>query len=70
MPYQQNPVSVVKGDHIVKDVYLSDLAAWQSQGYEIYDPSEPHKTVIQNDTELLTVQKKKAKSTPVEPEQT
>lgn len=63
MPYQQNPVSVIKGNHVVKDVYLSDLAAWQSEGYEIYDgspiPSEP----IPEEEPVITP-KKKTKSTP------
>ena len=39
MAYPQNPVTVAKGGLIVKDVYLSDLAAWQAEGYEIYDPN-------------------------------
>lgn len=56
----QNPVTVVKGDHIVKDVYLSDYPAWESQGYQILGqekaiaPEQP--------------KKKPTKSTPVETE--
>lgn len=64
MPYQQNPVSVIKGNHVVKDVYLSDLAAWQSEGYEIYNPNTP---IAKEESEAIAP-KKKAKSTPVEPE--
>ena len=60
MAYLQNPVTVSKGDHIVKDVYLSDLAAWQEQGYDIYDPAPKQPEPI--------APNKKAKSTPVEPE--
>ena len=56
----QNPVTVVKGDHVVKDVYLSDLPAWESQGYEI----------LGHEKAIATEQPKKRpqKSTPVEPE--
>ena len=61
MAYLQNPVTVSKGEHIVKDVYLSDLAAWQEQGYDIYDPSVSTESPI-------TPKKKATKSTPVEPE--
>lgn len=60
MAYPQNPVTVSKGDSIVKDVYLADLPAWQAEGYEIYDPSAP--------TDGPITPKKKAKSTPVDPE--
>ncbi len=63
MKYQQNPVSVFKGDHIVKDVYLSDLAAWQAEGYEIYDPNDP----ATEEPEAIAP-KKKTKSAPVESE--
>lgn len=56
----QNPVTVVKGDHVVKDVYLSDLPAWESQGYEI----------LGQEKAFATEQPKKQpkKSTSVEPE--
>lgn len=64
MAYPQNPVTVSKGDHIVKDVYLVDLPAWQAEGYEIYDPSAP-----QVDEPEVIVPKRKSKSTPVETEQ-
>ena len=60
MAYAQNPVTVSKGEHTVKDVYLSDLAAWQEQGYDIYDPAPKQPEPI--------APKKKEKSTPVEPE--
>ena len=56
----QNPVTVVKGDHVVKDVYLSDYPVWESQGYEILGqekaiaPEQP--------------KRQSKKSTPVEPE--
>lgn len=60
----QNPVTVIKEGHIVKDVYLSDLEAWQSEGYEIYDPTAP----VTTEEPAVIAPKKKAKSTPVEPE--
>jgi hypothetical protein len=62
----QNPVTVSKGSHIVKDVYLSDLASWQEQGYEIYDPNAP---IATEEPEAIAPKKKATKSTPhVEPE--
>lgn len=56
----QNPVTVVKGDHVVKDVYLSDYPAWESQGYEI----------LGQEKAIATEQPKKQpkKSAPVDPE--
>jgi hypothetical protein len=56
----QNPVTVVKGDHVVKDVYLSDLPAWEAEGYQ----------VLGQEKAIATEQPKKQvkKSTPVEPE--
>ena len=60
----QNPVTVIKEGHIVKDVYLSDLEAWQSEGYEIYDPTAP----VATEEPAAIASKKKAKSTPVGPE--
>jgi len=53
----QNPVTVVKGDHVVKDVYLSDLAAWQSDGYEVLGQEK-----------TIATKPKAKKSTPVETE--
>jgi hypothetical protein len=64
MNYPQNPVTVAKGSHIVKDVYLSDLESWQSEGYEIYDLTAP----VATEEPAVIAPKKKAKSTPVEPE--
>lgn len=56
----QNPVTVVKGDHVVKDVYLSDLPAWETEGYQI----------LGQEKVIATEQPKKQpkKSTPVDPE--
>jgi hypothetical protein len=65
MKYPQNPVTVVKGDHIVKDVYLSDLPAWQADGYEIYDPTAP---VATDEPVAIAPKKKATKPTPVDPE--
>lgn len=59
----KNPVTVIKGNHIVKDVFLVDLESWQDAGYEIYDPNP----TIAKPSEPIA-QKKKTKSTPVEPE--
>jgi hypothetical protein len=64
MKNAQNPVTVIKEGHIVKDVYLSDLESWQSEGYEIYDPTAP----VAAEEPAVIAPKKKAKSTPVEPE--
>ena len=61
----QNPVSVIKGEIIVKDIYLTDLEAWQSEGYEIYDPSVPQV----KGSESSAPKRKATKSTPVESEQ-
>lgn len=58
MKYPANPVTVVKGDHIVKDVYLSDLPSWQAEGYEILGQEKPPETP----------KKKATKSTPVDTE--
>jgi hypothetical protein len=60
----QNPVTVAKGSHIVKDVYLSDLPAWQAEGYEIYDSS----AVATEEPEAIAPKPKAKKSAPVEPE--
>lgn len=54
----QNPVTVVKGDHVVKDVYLSDLPAWEAEGYEILGQEKPPEAP----------KKQTKKSTPVDPE--
>jgi hypothetical protein len=62
--HQQNPVTVSKGEHIVKDVYLSDLEAWRLEGYEIYNPS----LAIAKQPEPIAPKKKATKSTSVEPE--
>lgn len=61
-----NPISVIKDDHIVKDVYLSDLPSWQAEGYEIYDPLSP---VVIGSSSTTAPKKKATKSTPVESEQ-
>ena len=63
MANAQNPVTVIKGTHIVKDVFLVDLDSWQDAGYEIYDPNP----TIAKQPEPIAL-KKKAKSTPVDPE--
>lgn len=61
-----NPVTVVKGDRVVKDVYLSDLPAWQADGYEILGQE---KVVIADEPEAIAPKPKtKAKSAHVEPE--
>lgn len=53
----QNPVTVVKGDHVVKDVYLLDLPTWESQGYEVLGQEK-----------TIATKPKARKSTPVETE--
>jgi len=61
----QNPVTVIKEGHIVKDVYLSDLESWQSEGYEIYDPTAP---VATEEPEAIAPKSKAKKSAPVDTE--
>jgi hypothetical protein len=63
MNYPQNPVTVVKGDHIVKDVYLSDLSSWQAEGYEILGQEK-----VTEEPEAIAPKPKAKKSAPVEPE--
>jgi hypothetical protein len=65
MAYPQNPVTVSKGGHIVKDVFLADLAAWQAEGYEIYDPTAP---IATEEPEAIATKKKATKSTPLDSE--
>jgi hypothetical protein len=64
MKYPQNPVTVVKGDHIVKDVYLSDLSSWQAEGYEILGQEK-----VTEEPEAIAPKPKAKKSTSVDTEQ-
>jgi hypothetical protein len=63
MKSPQNPVTVVKGDLVVKDVYLSDLPSWLANGYEILGQQK-----ATEEPEAIAPKPKAKKSAPVESE--